>query len=68
MYFLIHYDRSLKKTVFIKQYRRLRAAECARYVLEKRMGDNWLDHRIFILDALSLDDLRRTHSHYFDTP
>lgn len=68
MYFLIHFDLTLKKTVLIKEFKNKPAARRGCLALEMQFIDTWQNHRIFVLEAASREAARRTHGHYFDTP
>jgi hypothetical protein len=64
-YFVIEYDRSEGRLVRCREYSTQRRALKERFALERQPGH--AHSEIVVLAARSVDDLRRTHSRYFQS-
>jgi hypothetical protein len=68
MLFLIEYDRSRGQIVRLVSFadRDRHAAQRARIELEVDLNRNKVEREVVVLEAISEDDLRRTHRRYFE--
>ena len=68
MLFLIEYDRANATTVSCVQYEESARAAALSARLDRELAVNRadLDHEVVLLEAPTLDALRRTHARYFD--
>lgn len=67
MIFLIHYERASSRLVSIADFERTEEANVARAELEiTLLGCNGT-HEVVLLEADSLDALKKTHSRYFSS-
>ncbi|GMV90866.1 MAG: hypothetical protein AMXMBFR82_06440 [Candidatus Hydrogenedentota bacterium] len=71
MLFLIQYDTHHGTVIRIQEFEdaQRRKAEKSRAALELALQYEGADYEVALLDARELDDLRKTHPHYFkDAP
>lgn len=68
MLFLIEYDRPSGTIVQLREFNDAsqKLAEDARLQLELSLNNQGIEHEVVLLDAPSMEALRRTHSRYFE--
>jgi hypothetical protein len=69
MLFLIHYDRAEGRLVSCEQFENSEQvkADDARLELELSLNRQGIEREVVILDAASLEAVRRTHGRYFES-
>ena len=69
MLFLIEYDRKSGNMVTFRPFEdsERKIAETTRLDLELDLNNRGVEHEVVILEAVSEDDVRRTHRRYFET-
>ena len=68
MLFLIEFDRRIARRVYYEEFEdeRRQEAQDARFQRELEANRAHVDHEVVLLDAPSVEALRRTHARYFD--